>query len=176
MGRLPFPFSEVESVANKEGRLSLSVFDAIGGGGTFLVHVLVPEAQTLTQAESALGTLASLFTSVSGLGIKEATFAFNSVLEATPVSGDPNAGSGAVFDFNNLSNPSTFGLWVPGFSQDNVLPNGTIDITTSPMSDFVAAMVGAVMGGVYTNAQYIGNHAGLDAFYTNRKRKKRLRP
>lgn len=163
-------------MANKEGRLSLSVFDAIGGGGTFLVHVLVPEAQTLTQAESALGTLASLFSSLSGLGIKEASFSFNSLLETTPVTGTPNAGSGAVFDFKNASNPSTFGLWVPGFDEANVLSNGTIDITVSPMSDFVAAMVGAVMGGTYTNSQYIANSAGLDAFYTNRKRKKRLRP
>lgn len=165
-------------MANKEARFSLSVYDLIGGGGTFLVHALVPEAATLTQAESTLGVIASAFTAVSGLGIKEASFGFNSLLETTPVTGNPNAGAGAVFDFNNAANATIFGLWVPGYDPTNVLPNGTIDVTVDPALTFSAVFnhTGAPMGGVYTNAQYIANNNVVDAFYTNRKRKKRLRP
>lgn len=165
-------------MANKEARFSLSVYDGIGGGGTFLVHALVPEAGTLTQAETALGTIASAFTAVSGLGIKESSFSFNSLLEVTPVTGNPNAGSGAVFDYNNASNATINGLWVPGYDPANVLPNGTIDITADPALTFSAVFnhTGAPMGGTYTNAQYISNNDAVDAFYTNRKRKKRIRP
>ena len=165
-------------MASKEARFSLSVYDNIGGGGTLLVHALVPEAATLTQAESVLGAIASAFTVVSGLGIKEASFGFSSLLEVTPVTGDPNAGSGAVFDFNNASNSTIFGLWVPGYNPADVLPNGTIDVTVDPALTFAAVFnhTGAPMGGTYTNAQYIANNNVVDDFYTNRKRKKRVRP
>lgn len=163
-------------MANVEGRISLSVTDDRGGGGTFLVHVLVPEAQTLTAANTAIGNLATLLATVSDVGIKEASFSLVETDADVAAGTDSNVGAGAVFDFNNSANPSTYGLFIPSFKPALISPDGSIDITGTEMAAFGAALTGAVMGGTYTNAQYIPNHEPLDAFLSNRKRKRRLRP
>jgi hypothetical protein len=163
-------------MANVDGRLSLSVYDDVGGGGTFLTHVQVPDSGTFAQAITALGALKTLYLTVGGAGIKEATFSIvDKALASTPVTTD-RTGSGAVFDFNAGSPGITYGQWIPSFLPSLVLPNGTIDITATVQAAFVTAMTGAVLGGVYTNAAYANLTAGLDAFSSNRKRVKRIRP
>lgn len=163
-------------MANVEGRISLQVDDDRGGGGTFLVHVLVPEAETLTAANTAMASLATLLATVSNAGIKQAEFSVVNRAVSSAAGSDSNVGAGAVFDFSNGANPSTYGLFVPSFLSTLIESNGTIDITGTDQAAFIAALVGAVMGGTYTNAQYIPNLAGLDAFLSNRKRRKRVRP
>lgn len=163
-------------MANVNARASLSVMDDRGGGGTFLVHLLVPDTVTLASASTELGTLATLLATVSNCGIKVGEFTVIDESVAAAAGSDSNVGAGAVFDFSNVTNPSTFGLFVPSFLSSLIESNGTIDITAGAPAAFVAAMVGAVLGGRYTNAQYVANGAGLDAFLSNRKRRKRLRP
>ena len=157
-------------------RLSLSVYDGIGGGGTFLTHAAVSDASTLAAANTALGTLATAFSTVSGAGIKQGEVSLiNTAIAAAP-SGAPNVGFGGVWDFNNLTNDTIYGLFTPGLKESLVMADGTIDITATVQAAFVASMVAAVLGGNFTNAQFIANHAGVDAFSTSRKRRKRVRP
>jgi len=163
-------------MANVDGRLSLSVYDDVGGGGTFLSHVVVPDTGTFADAITALGTLKTLYLTVGGAGIKEATFSIvDKALASTPVTTD-RTGAGAVFNFAAGSPATTYGQWIPAFLPSLVLPNGTIDITATVQAAFVTALTGAVLGGRYTNAAYANLNTGLDAFSSNRKRIKRIRP
>lgn len=157
-------------------RLSLSVTDDRGGGGTFLTHVNADDTLTIAAAATAIGTLATLLGTVSNAGIKVGEFALIDVGVAADPGADSNVGAGAVFDFSNTVNPATFGQFVPSFLPSLISADGTIDITTGASAAFVAAMIGAVLGGRYTNNSYVANNAGLDAFLTNRKRRKRVRP
>jgi hypothetical protein len=163
-------------LANVDGRLSLSVYDGVGGGGTFLTHVQVPDTGTFADAVTALGTLKTLYLTVGSGGIKEATFSIiDKALASSPVA-STSTGYGAVFDFAAGSPATTYGEWVPAFLPSLVLPNGTIDITATVQAAFVTALTGAVLGGRYTNSAYANLNTGLDAFSTNRKRIKRIRP
>jgi len=159
-------------MANINGRISLSVYDANGGKGNFLTHVVAPEAQTLTQVNTALAAVVTAFQTVSTAGIKEATFSLVSTAGAAAPASDASIPSGAVFDFNNTSDPTIYGLWVPSFLDSLLGPGRAIDITATVQAAFVATMVGAVLGGHFTNAHYIANGAGTKAFRSPRKLRK----
>jgi hypothetical protein len=156
-------------MANVKGRISLSVYDANGGRGNFLTHVLVPEAQTLTNVNTALSATVTAFETVSSAGIKEATFSLVSTADARAPQSDASIPSGAVFDFNNATDPTIYGLFVPSFLDSLLGPGRAIDITATVQAAFVASMIGAVLGGNYTNAHYIANAAGTNAFRSSRK-------
>jgi hypothetical protein len=156
-------------MANVKGRISLSVYDNNGGKGNFLTHVLVPEAQTLTQVNTALASTITAFQTVSTAGIKDATFSLISTAGAAAPAADASIPSGAVFDFNNATDPTLYGLWVPSFLDSLLGPGRAIDISAGVQAAFVASMVGAILGGNYTNAHYIANAAGTRAFRSARK-------
>ena len=158
-------------------RMSLSLTDTRGGGGTFLLHALVSDASTLAQANTALATLATAFSTVSTAGIKEGQFTLlNKDIAADPAS-DADISSGAVFDFSNAAiTPRTYGLNVPSFLDSLIETNGTIDITASVQAAFTASILGAILGGGATDASYLDLVEGLDAFQSSRKRRRRLRP
>jgi hypothetical protein len=157
-------------------RLSLSVYDQTGGGGTFLTHARVDDAQTLAQANSALLALQALYLTLGGAGIKELTFSLINKSAATSPQTTDRTGAGGVIDFAAGTPATTAGIFIPAFFPGQALPNGTINIGAGNPAAFVAALTGAVMGGTYTNFAYASLTAGLDGFLTNRKRIKRVRP
>lgn len=158
-------------------RMSLSLTDSRGGGGNFLLHALVSDASTLAQANTALADLATTFGTVSDAGIKEGQFTLiNKAIAADPAS-DADIGAGAVFDFSNAAlTPRTYGLNVPSFLDSLIETNGSINIAGTVQAAFIASILAAVLGGGATDANYLDLVEGLDAFLSNRKRKRRLRP
>ncbi len=158
-------------------RMSLSLYDSIGGGGTFLLHALVSDASTLAQANTAVGTLATALATVSSAGVKVGNFQLiNDAVASSPAS-DANIGSGAVFDFLDAALiPGTFGLLVPSFLDSLIGTGGTIDITGGTQAAFIASILAAILGGGATDAKYLDLTACTNAFRTNRKLRKRIRP
>lgn len=164
-------------MATVPARLSLSLTDTRGGGGTFLTHALVSDASTLAQANTALATLATAFGTVSTAGIKEGQFTLIDKTIATDPGSDADISAGAVFDFSNAAlTPRTYGLNVPSFLDSLIETNGTIDITATVQAAFIASILAAVLGGGTTDANYLDLVDGIDAFLSSRKRKRRLRP
>ena len=163
-------------MAMRNGRLSLSVLDDRGGGGTFLAHVKVDDSLTIANAYAAITAFKTLMLTVSNAGVKVGEFALINEAVLTAAGSDSNVGAGAVFDFSNATDPSTYGQFIPSFLASLISADGTIDITAGANATFVTDMIGAVLGGTYTNTRYVSNGAGLDAFLSNRKRKKRVRP
>jgi hypothetical protein len=164
-------------MATVPARISLQLYDSKGGGGTALAHVAVSDASTLAAANTAVGTFAAAFSTLSDAGIKDGTFTLlNKVVAADP-SSDVEIGIGAMFDFSNAALISrTYGMLVSAFKASLIESNGTIDITTGAPAAFIVSMLDAVLGGTYTDADYLDLVEGLDAFRTNRKLRRRLRP
>jgi len=157
--------------------MSLQLNDSRGGGGTFLVHAAVSDGSTLAQAGTALGTLATALATVSSAGIKQGEFSLINKAIATAPGVDADISSGAVFDFSNAAlAPKTYGQLVPSFLDSLIASNGTIDITATVQAAFVSSMLAAVLGGTYTDSDYLDLVEGLDAFLSSRKRRRRLRP
>jgi hypothetical protein len=163
-------------MATQHGRLSLSLYDDSGGGGTFLTHVNVDDTLTIADTVTALGAFKTLYLTVGNGGIKSASFSvFDEALASSPVTTD-RIGAGGVFDFGAGSPPRTYGQWVAALKPALVMANGTIDITTGVPLAFVTSLLGAVLGGNYANAAYANLATATDAFSSNRKRSKRVRP
>ncbi len=158
-------------------RMSLQLYDDRGGGGTFLVHASVSDASTLAAANTALATLATAFATVSTAGIKQGEFALLNKAIATSPGADSNISAGAVFDFSNAALISrTYGMNIPSFLDSLIATDGTINISATVQAAFITSMLDAVLGGGLTDADYLDLVAGLDAFLSNRKRRRRLRP
>lgn len=163
-------------MANVFIRLSLSTFDDAGGRSTIIAHAEVPDTATLAQANTALAALKTAYLTVGQNGIQQAEFSMVNKTLASATTGAERAGAGGVLDFAAGTPATTYGLWVPGVDDTNVLADGTIDIKVDPWLTFAGdfASGAAVMGGVYTNPAYAALGAALDAFSTNRKRSKRV--
>ena len=164
-------------MAAKLARMSFALYDDRGGGGTFLTHAMVDDAQTLAQANTALAATATALSTVSTAGIKGATFSLiNTALAVEPAGfADSNISAGAVIDFDNAADPSISGLLIPSWLDGLLLPDGTIDRSNPTVAAFVTTLIDAVMGGTYTNRVGVANRAAVAAFLSDRKRKRRIR-
>src|SRR5258708_4771314 len=154
-------------MATVPARISLSLTDSRGGGGTFLTHLLASDTLTLANADAAIAATATAFSTVSNAGIKEGQFTLINRAVAVDPSSDADIAAGAVFDFSNASNATTYGLYVGSFLDSLIESNGTINIAAGAPAAFIATMIGAVLGGNYANAAFVANLAGLDAFLSS---------
>lgn len=161
-------------------RIGLELYDSKGGGGTFLLHAKVDDTSTLAAANTAVATAKTMFRTVSNAGIKQGTFTLlNSAVAVSPddSSFQSDIGYGAVYDFSNAAlTPLTYGQLISSYLPSLVESNGSIDITATVQAAFVASMLDAVLGGNYTDGRFLDLVEGLDAFRTNRKLRRRLRP
>jgi hypothetical protein len=161
-------------------RIGLELYDSKGGGGTFLLHASVSDASTLSGANTAVATAATMLRTVSNAGIKQGNFTLlNKAVAVAPddTTYQSDIGFGAVFNFSNADLISrTYGQLVSSFLPNLVESNGSIDITATVQAAFIVSMLDAVLGGNYTDSGYSDLTGGLDAFRTNRKLRRRLRP
>jgi hypothetical protein len=155
-------------------RMSLSLSDSRGGGGTFLVHALVSDASTIAQAKTAVDDLAAAFNTVSTAGVEVGTFSLLSIGGASDPGADSDISAGAVFDFSNAALvPGTYGLNVPSFLDSLIASDGTIDVGAGASAAFAASILAGVLGGGITDSSYLDLVDILDAFLSSRKRRKR---
>lgn len=158
-------------------RISLELTDSRGGGGTFLLHATVSDASTLAAANTAVATAATMFRTVSNAGIKAGSLTLLNSAVAVDADAGSDISSGAVFDFANAALlPRTYGQLIGSFLPSLIEPDGTINIASTVQAAFVTSMLDAVLGGGYTDAEFLDLTDGLDAFLSSRKRRRRLRP
>lgn len=155
--------------ADTKARLSVSAYDAVGGKSTFLAHAFVDSAQTIAQTVTALGTLATNLATISNGGIKEATF----TVVDTAVAASPGTGANTTLVGNlgylTAGSPSRFGQSVPSFLESLISVDGTIDMTSGATAAWVTYMLGAVLGGHFTNNAYVNYNAAKNGFRSGRK-------
>jgi hypothetical protein len=149
--------------------------DGRGGKSTLLTHVTVDDTLTIANAYAAVQTFATLAETVSDAQIEHGTFSLINYAVAAAGAADADVAAGAVFDFANAADATVYGQYVPSFLDSLIDAGGHINIGAGAPQAYVAALVGAVLGGRYTNPRFIANSAGLDAFLSNRKRRKRVR-
>lgn len=161
-------------MATVKSRLSLSMYDNIGGKSTFLAHANILDTTTLAAANAYLGTLVTELATVSSAGVSEATLSVvNTAVAAAPAS-DAEINSAANFGFLTAGGPNRFGLFVPSFLDSLIGAGGHIDVTGGAAGAFADFMVAAVLGGNYTNNAYVDYSAKKDAFRSGRKLRRRI--
>ncbi len=162
-------------MAVRDGRISLAMADGRGGKSTLLTHVTVDDTLTIANAYTAIAAFSTLAQTVSDATIEHGTFSLINYAAAAVGADDADVAAGAVFDFLNTSDATTYGQYVPSFLDSLILPGGHIDVSTGAPAAYIAALIGAVLGGRYTNPRFVANASGPDAFLSNRKRRKRVR-
>lgn len=155
--------------ADTKARLSLSEYDAAGGKSTLLLHAFVDSSQTIAQAVTALSTLATNYATIGNGGIKEATF---SIVD-TGVAAAPGAGANVTLvgnlGYTVAGSPSRFGTSIPSFLESLIGADGSIDMTAGATAAWVTYMLGAVLGGHFTNNAYVDYAAAKNGFRSGRK-------
>lgn len=158
-----------------KARLSLSMYDNIGGKSTFLAHANVSDASTLAAANAQLATLAASVATVSAGGVTEATFSLVNTAVAAAPGADAAMNDAANFGFLVAGLPNRYGLFVPSFLDSLIGSGGHIDVSAGAAGAFADAMLAAVLGGNYTNNAYAAYASKKDAFRSGRKLRKRIR-
>jgi hypothetical protein len=155
--------------ADTKARLSVSMYDGAGGKSTFLQHAYVDSGQTIAQAVTALGTLVTNLATISNGGVTEATF---SVVD-TAVAANPGVGAnitlGGNLGFLTAGSPARFGQFVPSFLESLISADQTIDMTAGAVAAWVTYVLGANLGGKFTNNAYVNYSAKQKGFRTGRK-------
>lgn len=162
-------------MANVKVRMSLSVYDNIGGKSQFLLHALVPDTTTLAAANTYLGTLATELATVSSAGVTEGVLGIvNTAIAAVPAA-DAEINSAANFGFLTAGAPNRYGVFVPSLLDSLIGSGGHIDVTAGPAGAFADFIVTGPLTGNYTNLAYTAFTAKKDAFRSGRKLRKRIR-
>jgi hypothetical protein len=145
--------------ADTKARLSVSTYDAVGGKSTLLLHAFIDSAQTVANAVTALATLATNYATIGNGGISEATL---SIVD-TAVAAAPGTGANTTLVGNlgylTAGSPSRFGQSVPSFLESLM---GAVDT-------WATYMLGAVLGGHFTNNAYVTYSARKNGFRSGRK-------
>jgi hypothetical protein len=156
-------------MAVRQARFQYSMKDSVGGRSSLVFHAHVDDTLTIANAFTALATVQTLFENVSDGGVKDGEFSLLNTGIATSPGSDSDCSSGATFDFLNGSDTTIYGLYIPSFKDTLISSDGHIQIDTGPSSDFVAGMIGAILGGVFTNTRYVPLTEGTRAFRSKRK-------
>lgn len=155
--------------ADTKARLSLSVYDAAGGKSTLLTHAFIDSAQTIAQAVTALGTLATNYLTIGGGGVKEATLSvIDTAVASAPVAGNTTTLVGNL-GYLVAGSPSRFGQSIPAFLESLISADATIDMTTGAVDAWASYMIGAVLGGHFTNNAYLAYATRKNGFRSGRK-------
>lgn len=163
-------------MANALGRLQLSVYDNNGNKGSILSHLNFDDAQTVAQLNTEIAAYATAFGNVSTAGIKAGSFdVVNKAVARAPLT-DANLPTGMVFDFNNLTDPTIYGQYVPSRLDSLVLTGGTIDLTNAAVIAWVNLLINSTAGPYnFANTHYVNNNALTKAFRSDRKRSRSTR-
>jgi len=124
------------------GVASIKIVDAYGIAATTDYFVEVDDTKTIAQLMGDLGTLGGLEQGLSQGNVVER----NVKLQATITPGGPATGDvekGALFNFNNASDPYAQGYWIPDVAPSVLNAQGLIDLSNVNVSDFVTFMTTA---------------------------------
>lgn len=159
----------MDMAADTKARLSLSMYDGKGGKNTLLLHAFIDSAQTVANAVTALGTLATNVAGVSNAGISEASLSIINTAVAAAPTGTPNTALVGNLGYLTSGSPSRFGQSVPSYLESLISADGTIDMTVGATDTWVSYILGAVLGGHFTNNAYVNYSARKNGFRSGRK-------
>lgn len=162
-----------------QGSLTFRLVDAQGIRGSLNMPVLVDTAQTLTQAQTAWLTQAAALDLVTSAQIVGGNVKVNNAslagLKTSPAS-DSRIQETGNLDFGVTGVPGVYDSIIPSIS-DAVLVGGVgpqIDEANINMAAYIATITAAILGGHYTNRDFLVLTALVDSFLSDRKRRRKL--
>jgi len=157
-------------------RFSANVVDSEGKKGSVLSHAYVDDASTIAQINTALTAYLAALYPCTDAGISEGsvTVLSGNVLSTYPVtaSGEELEDTGNL-DFAVATVPYHWGLTILAL-KPSVLTGDQITTGSPPISTLSSLMVGAVLGGHYTDRSARNLTALAYSFQGNRKHRRKL--
>lgn len=129
-------------MATQQGILSAQVTDAIGITATTDAFVEIDDTKTVAQLLSDALDYADTVQGLSQGNVTE--YSVKVLVRITP--GGPAAGDvekGALFNFNNASDPYAQGYWIADVSPSILDTNGLINLTNTNVTNFITFMTTA---------------------------------
>jgi hypothetical protein len=122
--------------------MSATVVDTYGISATTDAFVTIDDTKTVAQLITDVGAWALLTQELSQGKLDQ----YRITVIGTPVSPPAAAGDvekGALFNFNNASDPYAQGYWIPDVKPSVLNASGLVDLSNTTVIDFVAFMTTA---------------------------------
>jgi hypothetical protein len=160
-------------MANKKVRFTATIQDISNNKSAVNSYALIPEAATLTTMQTAFSAWYDAVAAVTDgntLGGHYTVLASDAAIGGVGFD-DSWLGRSAVLNYNFGIPALAWGQAIPAIA-DSVVDSGVLDLTDPLITALTGVMLGAVLGGNYTDNTW--NTGGLtslrDGFLANRKR------
>ena len=158
------------------GNFSYSVVDEVGVRGSVTLPVQFDDGATLTQLDTAWGSMKTLLQAILGGSIQKGGISFGEAVAAPPV---PVVGSRfeetGLFGFAIAGSPNKMGIALGSFLNAKA-PLDKITLTDAAVKAWTDAISAAITGGGnYATPDGVALGALIDAFFGARKKRKQER-
>lgn len=161
-------------MAIKHGRVSFRIQDKLGVITSMPIYLSIDDSKTVAAAIIEANILGQKVDGVTDGQILD----FGISIDGGHVSGAKSAPTSTaevertgLFNFSQSTGPYRFGVDVPALAL-SLVSNGKIDLTASPVTAFVAAMIGSGVAVTPESTSLYTLAALLDALITFRKHRK----
>ena len=161
-------------MATKHGRVSFRIQDKMGVVTSMPIYLSIDDSKTIATALSEANILGQKVDGITDGQILD----FSISIDGATVSGAKSAPVStaevertALFNFKQATGPYRFGVDVPAVAL-SLITNGKLDLTASPVTAFVAAMIAAGVAVTPESTSLYTLAALLDALITFRKHRK----
>lgn len=161
-------------MAIKHGRVSFRIQDKLGVITSMPIYLAIDDSKTIATAINEANILGQKVDAVTDGQIIDFSFTVDGVhvsgAKSAPVSTAEVERTG-LFNFSQSTGPYRFGIDIPALAV-SLITNGKIDLTASPVTAFVAAMIAAGTAVTPESTSLYTLAALLDALISFRKHRK----
>lgn len=125
------------------GVMSARVQDQYGISATAPVNVSVDDTKTVAQLMTDVATYGTDLAALTQGIVSEATVKLIHTTGADPATASGDVEKGALFNFNNGSDPYAYGVTIPDVNLSILNAQGLVDLTNSSVTAFITFMTTA---------------------------------
>jgi len=130
-------------MATQQGVISYRGVDQYGITGTTDFFVTIDDTQTVAAMITDVNSLLDIVDTLTQLNEREIVITVVCHRNTDPVAGTGDVEKGALFNFDNASDPYAQGYWIPDVEPTILNGSGLIDLTNANVGDFITFLTTA---------------------------------
>jgi len=124
-------------VATITGTVSIKMVDQYGIVGNVNTFVEIDDTKTIAQLATDANDLANAEVALSQANALQYSVKLYTFTSSDPVAGTGDIEKGALFNFNNASDPYATPIFIPDVAPSILNGSGLIDLAATPVTDFI---------------------------------------
>jgi hypothetical protein len=125
------------------GTVSIKMVDAQGIVGNVIDFVEIDDTKTIAELVTDVIDLSNAEVALSQANELQTTVKIFAHVNPDPVPGSGDIEKGALFNFNNASDPYAQGVFIPDVNPSILNANGLVDLTNTDVTNFISFLTTA---------------------------------